>query len=69
MQSSRRIFFAWKLIFGRGLSNIAELYRVESIAADGSVRKRDFAFDPLGGAALANSGLKRFANGVWFDAI
>jgi hypothetical protein len=68
LQSVRRLWFAWKVLLGRGVSNLAVGYEATARARDGSLHRYTYAWDPAGGAVFERSGLKRFANGVWFDA-
>ncbi|MDB5439120.1 MAG: hypothetical protein JWM33_1547 [Caulobacteraceae bacterium] len=65
----RRLWFSWKVIFGRGLSNMATGYRVTATSDDGATNTYVYACDPIGFSVFERSGLKRFSNGVWFDAI
>jgi hypothetical protein len=68
LQSVRRIWFTWKLLLGRGVSNLAVAYEATATARDGSLHRYTYAWDPAGGSVFERSGLKRFANGVSFDA-
>ncbi len=69
LQEIRRLVFSPKLLFGRGVSNIASAYRATAVSADGTVNTYTLAYDPLGGSVGQRSGLKRYQNGQWVDAI
>jgi hypothetical protein len=60
--------FDWRLFFKPGLSGSARGYRVVARSAFGRTVTRLYAYDAHGEAILENNGLKRWTNGVWFDA-
>ena len=59
---------SWKVWLGRGLSNRAVGLKAVAKSADGTINEYLFAWDARGGFVGERSGLKRYAQGAWFDA-
>ena len=65
----RRMAFSWKSVFSLTTSNQLSEYRVVSVTRDGDIHNHTFGYDPSGGSVSQFSGLKRYSNGQWFDAM
>jgi hypothetical protein len=61
-------YFDWRLFFQSGLSGTARAYRVVANTTFGDRVTRLYAYDANGEMIFENKGLKRWSNGVWFDA-
>lgn len=67
-QEINRLIFSPKIIFGRGVSNLASAFAVKAVSDDGTVNTYTFAVDPMGSWVGQRSGLKRYQHGQWIDA-
>lgn len=68
LESIQRRVWDWRLFFRRELSNVGRAYRVKYVSQNGEATVHIFGFEPTNLSTLGNRGLKRWANGVWFDA-